>query len=299
MIPRRAALLAPLLSIAARTLPAANKKMTLALHQNTSGAAGYRKSLEGWARAGIRNVELTNGALDEFLKGDSLAAAKRILTDNGLTPVSAACGVVGLFEPSNDRSALLAALKKRFEQFSELGLRHIYVTTGSSRKPVPEDYASAPEKVREVGDIAKQYQMSLNIEFIRISNFISTLNSVLKMTRTAAHPNVHVLFDCYHFWSGLNKLEDLDDIRPGEIGHAHFQDVQDMPRELLTNTTRVIPGDGVSPLKQILHKLSEKGYAGPLSVELFLPKFQQADPTELAKEIRQKAEGVMRQARVL
>ena len=107
------------------------------------------------------------------------------------------------------------------------------------------------------------------------------------------------MFDFYHFWSGLNKLEDMDQIRPGEIHHVHFQDVPDMPRELLDNTTRLIPGDGISPLTTILRKLADKGYAGPLSVELFLPKYQQADPFTLAQEIREKAEAVMRKARVL
>jgi hypothetical protein len=57
-----------------------------------------------------------------------------------------------------------------------------------------------------------------------------------------------------------------------------------------------IPGDGISPLTRILGKLSEKGYAGPLSVELFLPKFQQGDPYEVAREIRVKSEAIMRQA---
>ena len=122
---------------------------------------------------------------------------------------------------------------------------------------------------------------------------------MLQVTRMAGHPGVKPLLDCYHFWSGNNKLEDLDLIRPGEIGHVHFQDVPDMPRELLDNTTRLIPGDGISPLNAILRKLADKGYAGPLSVELFLPKYQQADPFTLAQEIRQKAEGVMRKARVL
>ena len=110
---------------------------------------------------------------------------------------------------------------------------------------------------------------------------------------------MQILFDCYHFWSGQSKFEDLDLLRPGDIGHVHFQDVPDMPRELLDQTTRVIPGDGVTPLVKILRKLAEKGYAGPLSVELFLPKFQQGDPFEVAREIRQKSEAVMRQARVI
>ena len=72
-----------------------------------------------------------------------------------------------------------------------------------------------------------------------------------------------------------------------------------MPRELLDNTTRIIPGDGVAPVAQILRKLAAKGYAGSLSVELFLPRFQQGDPFEVAQEIRRKAEPVMRQAGVL
>ena len=97
---------------------------------------------------------------------------------------------------------------------------------------------------------------------------------------------MRMLFDCYHFWSGQSKFEDLDLVQPGDIGHVHFQDVPDMPRELLDQTTRVIPGDGVTPLVKILRKLAEKGYAGPLSVELFLPKFQQGDPYEVAQEIR-------------
>jgi sugar phosphate isomerase/epimerase len=107
------------------------------------------------------------------------------------------------------------------------------------------------------------------------------------------------MLDCYHFWSGLSKFEDLDMIRPGEIAHMHFQDVPDMPRELMDNTTRVIPGDGVSPLVQILRKMSEKGYSGALSVELFLPEFQQTDPYEMAKRIQEKSEAVMRKAKVI
>ena len=153
--------------------------------------------------------------------------------------------------------------------------------------------------MRQAGEVAKQFRMTVMAEFIRTSSYISTLPTLLKMTRAAAHPNVAPLLDFYHFWSGLNKLEDLDLIRPGEIGHVHFQDVPDIPRELLDSTTRLIPGDGISPLNRMLRKLAEKEYAGSLSVELFLPKFQQADPFEVAREIRQKAEPVMRQARVL
>ena len=59
---RREMIAAPVVFAAATAGVAAatDKKMTLAMHQNTSNGAGYRKSLEGWARAGIKDVEITN-----------------------------------------------------------------------------------------------------------------------------------------------------------------------------------------------------------------------------------------------
>ena len=289
----------PVAAIATRSAFAAAGKMTLAIHQNTSAGAGYRKSLEGWARAGIKQVELTAALLDDFLKTDSLAAANRVLTDLGLTPVSGACGVAGLFEPNPNRATALENLKKRCEMFATLGLKHIYNTTATTQKFTADDYRAAASNVREVGEIAKQFGMIGMAEFVRTSSFISTLPTLLQVTRAADHPNFSPMLDFYHFWSGLGKLEDLDLIRPGEIRHVHFQDVPDMPRELLDSNTRLIPGDGISPLSAILRKLAEKGYDGPLSVELFLPKFQQGDPFEVAREIRQKSESVMRQAQVI
>ena len=297
---RREVLVAPVALAAAGALPAksAAGKMTLAIHQNTSNGAGYRKSLEGWARAGIKNVEITNTLLDEFLKTDTLAAAKRVITDLGLNLVQAATGATEIWEPSPNRAAALENLKRRCEMYANIGLGRVYSPTTCTRKITEDDYKAGVDNMREAGEIAKQFHMSLRIEFLRSSTFISTLPTILKMTRAAAHPNIAPMLDLYHFWSGLNKLEDLDALHQGEIAHVHFQDVPDIPRELLDLQTRIIPGDGISPLTRILGKLSERGYAGPLSVELFLPKFQQADPYELAVEIRTKSEAVMRQAGV-
>jgi sugar phosphate isomerase/epimerase len=211
-------------------------------------------------------------------------------------PVCCACGVFGLWEPNPNRAALLENFKKRCEMFAALGLTRIYSPAVTTLEFTRDDYKVGADNMREVAGIAKQFGMIVMAEAVRSSSFISTLSTLLRMTREAAHPNVAPLLDVYHFWSGVNKLADLDLIRPHEIGHVHFQDVPDMPWELLDNTTRAIPGDGIAPLTQILRKLADKGYTGPLSVELFQSKFQQADPFELACEIRQKAEIVVRQA---
>src|ERR1700688_2719094 len=92
MLSRRTALLAPIAAASTSVIPsvAASTKMTLCMHQNTSRMAGYRKSLEGWAKAGIKHVEITDNMLDDFLKTDTLDGAKKVISDNGLKLVSCA-----------------------------------------------------------------------------------------------------------------------------------------------------------------------------------------------------------------
>src|SRR6516164_9015435 len=124
---RRTVFLTSVAMTGAPVLPAARKAMMLAMHQTTSAGAGYRKSLEGWSRAGIKYVELSNVLLDEFLKTEDLAAARRVLTDLGLTPVQGATGVTGLWEPN--RYASIEKLKNRCETYATLGLRNVYATT--------------------------------------------------------------------------------------------------------------------------------------------------------------------------
>jgi 2-keto-myo-inositol isomerase len=295
-------LLAPLAApLADVVIPAsaAPGKMVLSIHQTTSQRAGYRKILEGWAKAGIKNVEITDRVLDDFLKTDSLPAAKSVLTDNGLTMVSGASVLQDFWNKNAGFAAQMEIWKKRCEQFASLGSNKIYCPSTTSRMVKEEDYKTVPDAIREAGDVAKQYNLTGMIEFARSSTLIATLSTSLKLIREAGHPNVHPMLDCYHFWSGMGKFEDLDMLKPGELAHVHFQDTPDIPRELFGQQTRLIPGDGVSPLVRILKKLAEKGYDGALSVELFIPELQAGDPYEVATQIRTKCEKVMREANVL
>jgi sugar phosphate isomerase/epimerase len=302
MLTRRTFLAASLAAPVARlvdTQSAPRGKMLLGIHQNTSSASGYRGSLEGWARAGIRYVELSDRLLDGFLETDTLLAAKRVMTDLGLTPVSGAAVLPDVWIPGPARVASLETWRRRCEQFAGLGLQKIYCPSITTRAVAAEDFAATPDCIREVGDIAGEYGLTAMIEFLRTSSHLATLASALEVIREAAHPNVRPMLDFFHFWSGLSKFEDLDLLEPGELAHAHFQDLLAGPRELINNDSRLIPGDGIAPLVRIIQKLVEKRYEGTLSVELFRAELVGGDPFEVATEIRRKCEAVMREAGVL
>ena len=302
MLTRRSLLLTPVAATLARVVSAqsaAPGKMLLSIHQNTSRAAGYRGSLEGWARAGIQYVELNDRLLEAFLENDTLPAAGRVLTDLGLTPVSAAAGLPDIWIPGPARAASLETWRRRCEQFASLGLQKVYSPSITSRRVTADDFAATPDCIRETGEIAREYNLTAMIEFLRTSTHLATLTSSLKVIREAAHPNVRPMLDFFHFWSGLSKFDDLDLLEPGELAHAHFQDLLETPRELIDNDSRLIPGDGIAPVVRILRKLAEKRYTGALSVELFRSEFVEGDPFQVATEIRHKSETVMRLAGVL
>ena len=83
------------------------------------------------------------------------------------------------------------------------------------------------------------------------------------LVREADHPHVRMMFDTYHLWIGVSKFEDLESLRDGELLHLHFEDTPATPvRELLEQRHRVLPGQGIAPLKRILEVIKGKKYVG-------------------------------------
>ena len=302
MISRRSLLLAPGAAALTRLVgaqSAAPGKMLLAMHQNTTRAAGFRGSMEGWSRAGIRYVELGAPQLSAFLESNTLPAARRLLSDLNLIPVSAAVVLQDIWLPGPARAESLEAWRRGCEQMANLGLQKVYSPSVTNRRLTPDDFAATPQSIYEAGEIAAEFDLTAMIEFTRTSTHLATLTSSLEMIRAAGHSNVRPMIDFFHFWSGLSKFEDLDLLEPDELAHAHFQDLREGPRELINNDSRLIPGDGIAPVVRILRKLAEKQYTGALSVELFRSEFVQGDPYAVASEIRPKCESVMQEAGVL
>lgn len=270
--------------------------MYLCMHQTTTAAAGYRRSLEGYAKAGIRYVEVIPPHVDEFVKQEGMPAARRLLTDLGIKAVASGGGR-GVVQPKPERAAL-EEIKRLGETLAALGVDRMVCPCNTAGKFTLDDYPRTVDSLRQVGEILKPYKVVAMVEFMRGSTLVGTLPTALKVTREVNHPNVMPMFDFYHFGAGLSRLEDLDLVREGELHHVHFQDVPDIPRELLDNGTRDVPGDGVLPLVRILQILDRKKYRGPLSVELFYPHLQKGDPFEVARRIRQQSEPIMKRAGV-
>jgi 2-keto-myo-inositol isomerase len=266
--------------------PARPGSLVVCMHEASSDRVDFRAAMEGYAKAGIRAVEPQLTKVREFAQHESVAVARRLLDDLGLRAASSS-NQLGLVEPGDVRARSLDDLKWKVELAQAIGADRIVAPSVGAGQYTLDDYKRGADNLREAGEIARPFGVSVMLEFSRTSRFVGCLPTALAMVREANHPHVRVMMDVFHFWGGISKLEDLELLRDGELHHLHFEDVPAMPaRELLQQSSRVWPGEGIAPLRRIVEILKRKTYAGAASIEMFDPAIQAMDPYEVAKRAR-------------
>jgi len=253
------------------------------LNPITLGERDYPVGIEAAARAGFHAVELWLPHVERFIAGGhSPAEARTVLRDSALD-AAGACYVAGLIASTGEakRKAFDAA-KARFALCQELGARTIVCVGDGPPAPTLDDYHSAAEQTREVCDLATSFGLNVALEFVAGFPFIGTLATAARVVSSADHTHLGILFDCFHFWAGRSKMEDFDALRGAPISFVHLNDAAPLPREILRDADRVLPGQGCFPLREIARRIRATGYDGYWSLELFNPGLWAAEPFEAA-----------------
>jgi 2-keto-myo-inositol isomerase len=216
-----------------------------------------------------------------------------VLDDLGLKAISAS-NHTGVVEPNPTRAKSLEDLRAKCEFAQVLGADKMVIVPVMTTPPAVDDYKRGVDNLREAGEIAGRFNVSLMLEFSKFFTFTNSLSTALMLVRAANHPNVRMMLDTYHLWIGVSKFEDLDLLHDRELVHMHFEDTPREPvRELLEQRHRVLPGEGIVPLKRIVEVVKRKQYAGALSVELMDPSFHAMDPYQLAVKVRAAVEPLL------
>ena len=269
-----------------------SRGLFVCIHQASTSRYDFKTSVEGIAKAGVYAVEVDIAKVQQFAQTESVAAAKRLMDDVGVRPVSSS-NHLGLVDATQLQSgpASLDLLKGKLEIVQAIRCDRIVCPSTSTGNKTLDDYKRGVENLRAGGELAKGYGVILMLEFTKTSTLAGTLPSALRMVREADHPNVRVMMDTFHFWAGSSKFEDLELVRDGELAHLHFEDVPaDPPREMLDSQQhRAFPGEGSAPLRRIVELLKRKHYSGPVSLEIFqsgTAVVQDLDPFRLASRAK-------------
>ena len=107
------------------------------------------------------------------------------------------------------------------------------------------------------------------------------VNTVPAAMRVTVGLDIPLVIDsCHWYASGAPELsrEVVE-----SVALVHLNDVPEMAAHLIEDADRVLPGEGVLPVRSFVAQLRASGYQGPWSVETFNPGYWQEGPLTVAR----------------
>jgi sugar phosphate isomerase/epimerase len=96
-------------------------------------------------------------------------------------------------------------------------------------------------------------------------DFLNTLADATEIVRTVDSPNVGLVFDSWHLWNEVDLLDRISNAID-KIALVHISDYRD---GTTIHDDRLLPGEGIIPLVEIIRHLDRSGYDGVYDVEIF------------------------------
>lgn len=235
---------------------------------------------------GYQGVELFVPKLASFLEYHSAAELARRLQEEHLVPLTMN-GIENInFRPPSEFSQVKEECRWLSNLSQEIGCPCIVVVP--SPKPDGADWSEVRQQtvqaLSELADVAAPYGTKLAFEFLApASCSVRTLAQSWEIVRATGRTEVGLVLDTYHFYVGGSSWESLDEFDIERLFIVHINDVEDLPLIQLTDADRLLPGEGVLPLRRILSRLKARGYDGAYSLEVMRPAYRQRDPLEYAR----------------
>ncbi len=254
----------------------------LCLNTSTIMPRPIREKIEAAARTGYDMVELWCGDVEAFLKeGGTLAALRAQLQHAGLSVPSmiALQGWSDIDPPAFAR--YLEGAAARLETAAALGCPRIVASPPRGHV----DLAVAGERYAALLALGRRIGVLPSMEFLGFVEQINNLRTCLEVVARANDPDGTVVLDPFHIFRGGGSFDDVRLVPGHTVGICHFNDAPaDKPRESQGDADRVLPGDGVLPLADLVRSLRAIGYHGPISLELFNKALWEQDPVEVAAQ---------------
>jgi len=271
--------------------------MKLALNGATTMKADLATDLSAAGAAGFDFVEIWAAKLRTYLETYAAADLRKLFDESGVEPLS-----INSIEHVTFRApADYAVIKAECEELSSLAatLRCPYIVLVPGRLPeqAPSLEEIIDESVRVLTDlskIAERHGVALAFEFLGQADCsVQTLDLADEIVSRVGRPDVGLVIDSFHFYAGGSTIDMIEALEPESLFIFHINDAENLPREQLQDSHRLLPGLGILPLAEMLQAFKRIGYDRVASVEIFRPEYWERDPFELARDAKAATERVL------
>jgi len=267
---------------------AENKTFHICLNTSTimGQKIGLVKELETAAEAGYDGIEIWIPTLQKYLSdGGTLADLKKRKDDLGIK-IENAIGFAQWVVDDNDiRMNALTQARKEMDMLAAIDCSRIAAPPAGAQNSGKLDLYKVAERFRALVEVGKETGCMPQLEVWGFSKNLSRLSEVLFVAAECGHPDTRILPDAYHLFKGGSDFDGLKLLHPQAVEIFHINDYPKEPsREEMGDKDRVLPGDGVAPMNDILQSLAHKDYPTILSLELFNRELWKQDPLDVAKK---------------
>jgi 2-keto-myo-inositol isomerase len=245
---------------------------------------GVKEQVRIAAEAGYEGVELWVRDIEAYLAGGgTVQELKHYISDCGVKFVNAIAFFAWTDIDEKARKEGLEQAQREMAMLTELGCEAVAAppfgnVEGIALESIAANFAKLAEKAREIG-------IEPYLEFWGRAKKLSRLSEALYVAMESGVAGAKILLDPFHMYTGRSSVDALKDLNGSRIGIVHVNDYPAVPaREEIQDKDRVFPGEGVAPTQRFAQLLSEVGYQGYLSLELFIPDFGGKSALDVAKE---------------
>lgn len=257
--------------------------MTPCISQATTLAASFADDAESYPAGGCSAVEVWLTKLEKHLQDVPADDTRKALADRGVTLVAAAYQGGLLLSQGEQRKAHFEHFKRRLDLCQRFEIPTMLLVADFAQSPEAQALGRAVVSLAQAAQWAAGFGVRLALEFRGTDAFCSCLDTALTLVEQCREPNAGVCLDAFHFYKGPSKAEDLERLSSANLFHVQLSDVAGVPRELMTDSDRVMPGEGDFRLEPLVKRLMEIGYAGGVSLELMNPVLWQLKPTQVVE----------------
>ncbi len=242
------------------------------LSQVTTLSTPFEEDVDAYSRCGWSALEIWLTKLETYLEAHTVEEAAALLKSAGMVAPCAA-GQGGLLQSAGpERQATWEHFSKRLEILEAIGVPVLVVAVDFAIEPGPRELGLACDSLAEASELAEARGVRLALEFQKTARFCASLDTALALVAQSGARNVGVCLDLFHFYTGPSKFEDLGLLSPGSIAWVQVCDLSGTPRELATDSDRILSGDGDFQIEPILAELLRAGYDGHVSLEVLNPQ---------------------------
>jgi 4-hydroxyphenylpyruvate dioxygenase len=245
--------------------------------------AGFAQEVEDFAAGQCQAMEIWLTKLEEHLKTHALDDVRRLLGEHEMAvPVASFQGGL-LVSQSDERRAHWEHFRQRLALCHSLRITTIVVACDVAGPLSQQVLDRASASLAQAAAAAGECGVRVALEFQRSAAFGNNLQTAAAMVAETNSPHLGLCLDAFHFFTGPSKLEDLGYLTKDNLFHVQLCDVAGIPRELASDSDRILPGDGDFWLAPVVEHLQRINYDGCVSIELMNPHLWQVPPRQFGE----------------